>query len=67
MALKPGGSFQRQKAVNKRKTSATADGNADVNRNGDTAPMMSRTQTFNDPPFVLFQSAERKSASNLKT
>lgn len=61
--LKPGGSLQAPNAVINSKTSATVDGSVDMNRNGETAPIMSRTQNFNDPPFLLLHSNAGKSIS----
>ena len=38
-------------AVIASKTCATVVGSVNVNRNGETAPAMSRAQNFNDPPL----------------
>jgi len=43
--------LEQQIAIARRNKSAALDGSVDANRNGDTAPIMSRTQSFNDPPL----------------
>ena len=45
--------FKATATVNKSNTNATAEGSVDTNRNGKTAPTMSRAQNFNDPPYQI--------------
>jgi len=46
--LVPG--FKAPTAIVKRNTNAIVEGSVDTNRNGETAPTMSKAQNFNDPP-----------------
>lgn len=61
--LKPG--FKKSKASSDRTTNATLVVSVVENRNGETAPIMSRAQNFNNPP-PYFIDLKRFQASHMQ-
>jgi hypothetical protein len=66
-SLRLAGSFTKQITVNKRNTNANLDDSVVENRNGDTAPIMSKAQNFNDPPLCSFRGVTEKALAIQKT